>query len=247
MPLRRRAPRPAPLAAMLALAAAFAGGSAGAIEDAAAFNVSFGGIRAGVIALRAEQSGGQYTAHGSARPSGLLAALFEAEIDTVASGAVSGNTYRPRMAKEVTAKTDERTERSFRYAADGVPSVTRTPPRGPSAHAAPPDAQAGTVDTTTAAYAILRDRRPELACQLDIAVYDGRRRHRIELTTPRPTEDGLRCTGRYTRVAGFSPEDMAGQTVWPLTLDYTRRPGGALRVDRLSFPTSFGRARITRR
>ncbi|QIE40524.1 DUF3108 domain-containing protein [Meridianimarinicoccus aquatilis] len=232
---------------LLAVVLICAGAQAQAAEESASYNVAFGGIRAGVIAFRAEEAGGRYTAHGSARASGLLGAIFDAEVDTVAQGAVSANTYRPSVAREVTAGSDNRTQREYRYNGAGVPTVTRTPAKAPSSHAAPASQQAGTVDSTTAAWAILRDRPEALACQLDITIYDGRRRQRIELNQAEATADGMTCTGRYTRVAGFSPKEMAEKTAWPLTMKYVRQPTGILRVEQLSFPTSFGRARITRR
>lgn len=224
---------------------AAAPGTTTAAEESAAFTVSFGGIRAGLLAFQGDDSGGSYTVHGSARASGLLRALFDAEIDTVAQGAVSGNSYRPRLAREVTAKPDDRRERRYDYTDAGVPRITDTPPRAARAGDAPPDRQAGTVDTTTAAYAILRDRPAALACDLDLSIYDGRRRHRIVFD--RPSADGLTCSGTYSRVAGFSPAELAERRDWPLTLTYARLPDGTLRVDRLNFPTSFGTARITRR
>jgi len=231
------------LACALLLAAAPAASTAA--EESAAFNVSFGGIRAGVLAFRGEEAGGSYTVHGSARASGLLGALFDAEIDTVAQGTVSGNDYRPRLAREVTAKPDDRRERRYDFTTAGVPRITNTPARAARPGDAPAAQQAGTVDTTTAAYAILRDRPPPLACDLDLSVYDGRKRHRIVFD--RLAGDGVTCQGTYSRVAGFSAEEMAERRNWPLTLTYARQPDGTLRVDRLSFPTSFGTARITRR
>lgn len=230
------------LAGLLGLAGAPAPASA----EKAAFNVSFGGLRAGVIAYDADVSGASYTARGAARPSGLIGAIFDATIDTVASGAVEANSYRPRVAREITRDDGEVTERTYRYDG-GVPAITRDPPRAAPADALPPHGQAGTVDTTTAAFAILRDRPAALACALDISIYDGRRRHRIRLNDPTPTGDGMTCRGEYVRVAGFDPDDLDGKTVWPLEMDYARLDTGAMRVMRLSFPTSFGTARITRR
>lgn len=234
-----------PTLRVLAFAAILAAPTALAAEESAAFNVSFGGIRAGVLAFRGEEQGGSYTVHGSARASGLLGALFDAEIDTVAQGVVQGNAYSPRLAREVTAKPDDRRERRYDFTAAGVPRITNTPPRDPRPGDAPAAQQAGTVDTTTAAYAILRDRPAALACDLDLAVFDGRKRHRIVFDRMRA--DGLTCVGTYSRAAGFSAEEMAEQRDWTLTLSYARQPGGTLRVDRLTFPTSFGTARITRR
>jgi hypothetical protein len=216
-----------------------------AAEESAAFNVSFGGIRAGVLAFRGTESGGTYTVHGSARASGLLGALFDAEIDTVAQGRVNGNDYAPQVAREVTAKPDDRRERRYDYTAAGVPRITNTPARDARPGDAPAAQQAGTVDTTTAAYAILRDRPAALACDLDLAVFDGRKRHRIVFD--RMAADGVTCAGTYSRVAGFDADEMAERREWPLTLTYGRRDNGTLRVERLSFPTSFGTARVTRR
>lgn len=230
-------------ACALALATAPLHGAAAG--ESAAFNVSFGGIRAGVLAFRGEDNGGSYTVHGSARASGLLGALFDAEIDTVAQGKVNGNVYRPRMAREVTAKPDDRRERRYDFNGAGVPRITDTPARAPRPDDAPAAQQAGTVDTTTAAYAILRDRPGPLACDLDLAVFDGRKRHRIVFD--RMAADGLTCAGVYSRVAGFSAAEMTEQRDWPLTLRYARLPDGTLRVERLSFLTSFGTARVTRR
>jgi len=231
---------PARLAALALLAA---GGAAAAEE--AQFAVSFAGLRAGILAYDAEVADGRYVVRGAARHSGLVGAFFDAEIDTVAEGRVSDNSYRPRIAKEVTREDGEVTEQILRYD-DGVPEVTRRPPKDRPDNAAPPEEQRGTADTTTAAYAVLRDRPEGLACDLDIAVYDGRRRHRIRLDEREATGDGLVCRGRYSRVAGFDAEDMAERRHWPLQMNYTRLGNGTYRVERISFPTSYGTARIVR-
>jgi len=214
--------------------------------ESAAFDLSFGGLRVGVLAYEASAEGGRYEMRGTARPSGLVRAFFDAEIDTVARGTVEANSYRPQVAREITREDGEVEEKLFRYAG-GVPEVTRRPPREPRRHAAPAAAQAGTVDVTTAAFAILRDRPPELACRIDLAVYDGRRRHRIRLDNGEATAEGLTCTGRYSRVAGFDPEDLAERRHWPLRMDYVAGPDGMLQVQRITFPTSYGTARLVRR
>jgi len=232
---------------MILLLTTLAGGAASAetAAESGRFAVSFGGLRAGILAYEANETGGRYRMRGAARASGVVGALFDAEIDTVAEGRVSANTYRPDLAREVTRSGEETTERLFRFDG-GVPQVTRRPEKAPPSHAAPAAQQVGTVDTTTAAYAILRDRPAELACRLDIAVFDGTRRHRIRLDAPKATDRGIACSGRYSRIAGFKPDEMAERQHWPLTLEYVRQPDGTLRVDNLSFPTSFGKARITR-
>ena len=231
------------LAGILAFAAAASAGAAGA--ETGRFALSFAGLEAGTLSFDASQSGDRYAVSGAARPGGVLGMLFDAKVDSSAAGTASGNRYRPAEARETTRRSGETITRTFAYAG-GVPAVTDNPPDKPSRHSAPPSEQKGTVDTTTAAFAILRDRPADLACGLDLALYDGRKRHRIVLNQPQPREGGLTCRGTYSRVAGFSPDDMAGQRDWPLTMTYASLPDGTLRVTALSFETSFGTARIDR-
>ncbi|MCA8878947.1 MAG: DUF3108 domain-containing protein [Rhodobacteraceae bacterium] len=228
-----------------ALAAAAMAAATAACAESGQFEVSFGGLKAGVLAYDASLSGGRYEMRGAVRPGGLFGLLFDAEIDSTAKGRVSGNTYRPSLARETTRKDGDTSTRTITYRG-GVPSVSYDPPDKPSKHAAPPSEQKGTVDTSTAAFAILRDRPESLACQLDLVLYDGTRRQRIRLDEAQQRPGGLSCTGVYTRLAGFSPKDMAKGRDWPLRMDYDRLSDGTYRVREVSFPTSFGTARIRR-
>ncbi len=228
-----------------AVAAALVMGAPLAAETGS-FNVSFGGVRAGILAFEASESGGRYEMRGSVRASGIAGLAIDAAIDSAANGRVDGNRYRPSAAREITREGDERRERLIRYAG-GVPSVTRTPAKDPSRHAARPSTQGGTIDTSTAAYAILRDRPEALACALDLQIFDGERRHRITFDQKSVTSSGMVCEGTYRRVDGFSPKMMSERTRWPLRMDYARLSNGDYRVQEVSFPTSFGRARIRRR
>lgn len=231
-------------AASLAVAlVAVPGGTA--MAESGRFAVSFGGLGAGTLSYDATVAGDAYAMQGRARQGGVLGLVFSARVDSSAEGKVVDNRYAPRLAREVVREGGETETRTLSYKG-GIPSVTDDPPDRPSRHAAPPGEQKGTVDSTTAAFAILRDRPEALACRLDLSLYDGRRRHRIRLDQAQPSADGLTCRGVYSRVAGFSPEDMQGQRDWPLTLDYVRLADGTLRVSTLTFPTSFGTARIER-
>lgn len=236
----RRLMRTVPLVLLFACAA-----TGLTAQESASFDVSFAGIRAGTLAYEGSESGGTYQTRGSARATGLAGVVFDTQVDTAANGRVDGNRYRPSHYSEVT-RDDDTVRRRFTYSG-GVPSISRTPPRDkPQRHAAPASAQTGTVDPMTAAFAILRDRSDALACTLDIAVFDGARRSQIALNRPRRDGDVLICEGRYSRVAGFSPDEMAERKVWPLEMRYSRN-GDLWQVEQLTFPTSFGNARIRRR
>lgn len=218
-------------------------------QESGLFSMTVAGIRAGTLSYRAEIDAATYTARGSARASGLFGAFLDAEVDTVARGTLRGGTLRPAYAAETVIEGRKRTLRQFRFDSAGVPSITRDPPRKkPQKHAAPAGAQAGTLDPMSAAFAILRNRDGTDICSLDIAVFDGARRSRIRQSARSALDGGgVRCTGSYSRIAGFSPREMAERVNWPLRFDYAPLPGGGYALTELRFPTSFGTARIRRR
>ncbi|MCR9088438.1 MAG: DUF3108 domain-containing protein [Rhodobacteraceae bacterium] len=227
-----------PFACLLAVPAAAEEGS---------FNVSLAGVRAGILAYSGEESGGRYTARGSARASGLAGVVLDVTLDTVAQGRVRGNSYRPASYRQVGTERGKSRDMSFRYRG-GVPSVTRNPPRTLPDYVANPAAQGGTLDPTTTAYAMLRDRPRDLMCQLDIDLFDGRRRAEIKYVGLRQGRDGtLICEGEYRRLQGFKPEELAEKPFWPFTVTYSPLGGGNFRVTEVRIPTTFGAMRMRRR
>lgn len=218
-----------------------------AVAEQGSFAVSLAGIRAGTLAYSGEESGGRYTARGSARATGLAGAVLDVTLDTVATGRVSGNTYRPESYRQQGREGDKARDMTFSYRG-GVPSVTRNPPRKLPPEAARPAAQGGTLDPTTTAYAMLRDRPRDLMCQLNVSLFDGRRRASIRYASLRKINGGkLICEGQYRRVQGFSAKELAEKPVWPFTVTYTPLGGGMYRVTEVRIPTTFGAMRMRRR
>ena len=216
-----------------------------AMAETGQFRVTVGPLTAGTLAYAGEDSGGRYAATGAVRASGLAGLFLDTRVDAAASGRVTGNAYRPERFDQTTVEDGAEVSSAFRYR-DGVPTVTRTPPpRKPPKFAADPGKQGGTVDPMTAAYAILRDRPADLACDLAIQMFDGRRRADIRLVGGEAVPGGLSCRGEYRRVEGFSPEELAEKPVWPFTVSY-RAAGGVLQVEEVRVPTTFGAVRIRR-
>ncbi|WP_240722843.1 DUF3108 domain-containing protein [Poseidonocella sp. HB161398] len=211
------------------------------------FDLRLGPIRAGTLSYALEERGGRYAASGAMRSGGLAGLFLDTSVDAHARGRAEGNRYRPESFSSSTTEDGGTEELAFAYSG-GTPKVTRTPERTKTPkHAAPASEQAGTVDPMTAAFAILRDRPADLACDLAIDLYDGRRRADIRLVGGQPTGDGgLECRGEYRRVAGFSPKELAEKPVWPFTVIYAPEDG-TLRVTELRVPTTFGNFRMVRR
>ena len=93
----------------------------------------------------------------------------------------------------------------------------------------------------------MRDRPADLACNLDISPYDGRERTRIRLKGSTRSGDTVTCKGVYTRVAGFSPKDMAEKVNWPFTVIYKVKKDGTHRVQEVIVPTTLGKVRMRRK
>lgn len=218
-----------------------------AMAEEGSFDVSLAGVRAGILAYSGEEAAGRYTARGSARATGLANAVLDFRMDTVATGRVSGNDYRPETYRQIGREGDRVRDMSFRYRG-GVPIVRRDPPRELPSYVADPAEQGGTLDPVTTAYAMLRDRPRELMCQLDIVLFDGRRRAAIAYVRLRESENGgLICEGEYRRLAGFTPEELAEKPFWPFTVTYTPLGGDVFRVTEVRIPTTFGAMRMRRR
>ncbi|MEM1129243.1 MAG: DUF3108 domain-containing protein [Pseudomonadota bacterium] len=233
--------------ALVATMSALVFSAAGAATESGSFTVSVSGIRAGTLAYEGTVNGDSYLARGSARASGLLGAILDVRADAAAEGRIKGTQLAPQTASERIREDGEEFKKTYRFNSVGTPNINREPARKkPRKHAADPNAQRGVVDPMTAAFAILRDQTDDTACALDIASFDGARRSRLLLKSREQTNDGVICRGDYIREAGFSPKEMSERVVWPVTLEYSRRGDGTLQVKELSFPTSFGPARIRR-
>lgn len=215
--------------------------------DEARFDVVLRGLTAGQLVFRGEQSGNRYAVAGKVESTGLIGRLVRFSYDATSRGAVRNGRYTPSQYTEA-ADTGKRQSTSVMRYRSGVPQVQEiTPPRDPAPYDLDPKTQGGTVDPLTTLYAILRDVTPDQACNTRVIMFDGRRRSQFTLNAPERQADGsVRCAGEYRRLAGFSPEDMAERSRFPLTM--TLEPvGGALRVMEVRTPTLYGDAVLRRR
>jgi hypothetical protein len=233
-----------------ALTAALAAPPAPALQlpDEARYRLEIAGLRAGDLVLRARQGAADYAAAARLDSAGIVGLVRPTRFEAEVRGRIHAGGFRPTAYRE-DVQTPRRTTRTELAWVRGVPELRAGGPQGEDATAPwrlDPASQAGTVDPMTALVQILADVPPEAACRLDLALFDGRRRGRLELFDPVPDGDGLLCTGRYTRVAGYSDEDLAEARSFDIRLRYGPAPGGALRVVAAEARTSIGRARMHR-
>ena len=216
-------------------------------QDSAIFDLHLRGLRAGTLSVSGAIEGASYAASGKLQSSGILAAIKKIRYDAKVSGSVSGSRYTPRTYQE-TADTGRRQSESLMEYRAGVPQLkVYNPPRKPEDQDIDPATQGGTVDPMTAAYATLRDVPEAEACQLNLTLFDGKRRSQVQLSNPVMQGDRITCAGEYRRLEGFSDKDMAEKTRFPFRLIYNPAQNGVLRVGEVQMDTLYGKGVLKRR
>ena len=231
------------LSALLALSAA---GAQAQTTHAATYDLTLGGLRAGVVSFSAVEDGRQYSAAARAVSSGIVALVQDLSYDARSTGRLTGGGFVPSRYLE-SANTGERTSRAVMEYVRGVPQLKAyDPPQERRSRDVDPATQGGTVDPMTAIYALLRDVPREEVCTLDVPVFDGRRASRVTTAGPRADVDRIVCDGEYRRVAGFSGSQMRKKSRFPFTITYVPA-GDRYQVARVSIDTLYGRATLDRR
>jgi hypothetical protein len=231
------------LSALLALSAA---GAEAQTTHAATYDLTLGGLRAGVVSFSAVEDGGRYSAAARAVSSGIVALVQDLGYDARSVGRLAGDGFVPSRYEE-SANTGERTSRAVMEYVSGVPQIKAyDPPQERRSRDVDPATQGGTVDPMTAIYALLRDVPREEVCTLDVPVFDGRRASRVTTAGPRADGERIVCEGEYRRVAGFSRSQMRKKSRFPFTITYAPA-GDRYKVERVSIDTLYGRATLDRR
>lgn len=217
------------------------------IEDKATFDVVIRGISAASLGFSAVHDGNRYAVSGLLKSAGLAAMLRKISYSATAKGAVSGTNYTPFSYVEKSDNGKKQSTSKMTYSR-GVPSeVQYTPAREGREKDVDPSTQAGTVDTLTALYAILRDVEPGQECKVSLKMYDGRYVSAISLSKPKAAGKTVACNGQYRRIAGFKPAEMAERKTFPFTLTYEPAANGKMRVTEVAMESIYGKAAMKRR
>ena len=213
--------------------------------ERATYDFYLGAVRAAELHLWPEISGGRYKVLSRVETTGLVGTLFRFRIDGDVRGRVRGGDLRPDVYAARAVGGRRIFDIAMRYFG-GVPKVERLEVEDED-RGVPLDAatQGGTLDPLSATFALFRDLPREALCTQRLTVFDGRRRSEIVLAGD--LTDQMRCTGTYRRVAGFTEEEMAEQTEFPLTLRYRKAGDGLYHVDQFRFRSSYGTAVLDRR
>jgi hypothetical protein len=202
-------------APVLALLAALAAGHAHANPVEADYAVSQMGVTVMDVRITIDQAGESYRLATVSRSRGLGRLFLPREQIAEAEGGLRGREVLPARYRTdgEWRGTPRRTLMEF---VSGVPRLALLePPEGPDRIPVPPEATAGTIDSLSALLRLSRDVAETGRCDLQGAIFDGRRR--LEWTSrtigvgPSPVRgisgEALRCALESRLVAGFRRSD----------------------------------------
>lgn len=230
------------LAALAAMAAPAGGAQAPAeLQEAAAFDLWFGGLPIGELRYRLEIGEERWAVRADMRSTGLAELLFGVRLEAEGAGRLGSGPQPEQYFADVSLR-DDRQAVEVRFAPGGRPeTVEADPPWKPKPWQIDPQAQSRVLDPTAAAAVLAAPQPEETLCDVSLEIYDGRRRSRIELGGPEAVEGGWRCEGAWVRVAGYKPEDMA-RGPSEISAEYAAGGDGLARLRRLAVKTSWGAA-----
>ncbi len=228
----------------LGLAPSFVPGSAHA--DTAVFDLKVRGLILGEVTLADTVGGGRYAVSGLIKSTGLAAMIRNFSYTGKTQGALMRGVPAPIRYEEVADTGRRRSEAVIDYT-DGVPKLLRyTSPKDAGPDSPDPMTQGGTVDPLSAIWALLRDVPPARACDLDLAIFDGKRRSSIKLRATSASDGLPRCAGVYKRLQGFTARETSRHTQFDFIVTYSAK-GQMLRAGSMAFDSFYGTAEIIRR
>ena len=210
------------------------------------------GLKAGTIHITGTvpKSGTQsgYVLEGTLSPTSIMRRFHDIRFDGRVDGRVTPDgTLHPARYKGFSRSDKKESEVQLVYDA-GRPQVVRyAPERAPQPFDIIPAKQNGALDPLSAAYLLFQDQPLDRLCDRSFSLFDGRRLSRLEVGAPDVTATEALCEGRYTRVAGFSPEEIEEQVTFPFTLVYTKGDADVYSLSFFKTDTTFGPAEAARK
>ena len=203
------------------------------------------GVKVGEIVLNAELSPSGYAVSSRLSTTGVASAIKRVRFMIEARGRRKGRQFFPVLYVE----DMDNGQREARVRLDYSRGIARAsgPKISDRGEYAVTDAQQrGAVDPLTGIFMVLRDQRPDELCKLRQKIFDGERLTEIALTQRSELDGRIRCSGAFTRLAGYPPGDLRQGSKFPVTVIYAPY-GDAMRAMRVEAQTIYGPATVVRK
>ncbi len=203
------------------------------------------GVKVGEFTLDGSASASRYSVSAQLATTGLVGAIKQVRFVIQASGRRKGDRFIPQHYVE-DMDTGQRQSRARLTYSGGVATASGSEIGERTAYSVTDQEQRGAVDPLTAIFMVLRDQRPEDLCRLRQKIYDGERLTEIALTRRVDSGGAVRCSGAFTRLSGYAPDDLRKGSRFPLTVTYEAQ-GGVMRAVHVQAQTVYGAATVVRK
>ena len=220
------------------------------------FDVYLSGLRIGEVRFVGRTDGGRYEMQGVMGSSGFWGGFINRRYSGAVIGELRGARLRPAVFRGRYEQRRQFAQVDIRYAGGRPKSVVRTPAREPQPHDISLDHARNALDPISATYFLLRDATEKSLCTQNFRIFEGNRLSQIALSraavatddaaADTPVEQVI-CNGAYTRLGGFTAEQMDERKTFPFQIEYAPTEAGTWRVTNFTMTTYWGTARATRR
>ena len=212
------------------------------------FSLKIRGLPIGTLSFLGTHENSNYKISGELKSGGIFKFINKQRYKATVTGTSANNNFKPVIYNELRNKKGKKSSAKLAYK-NGIPQIREyDPPRQIKEGSVNPNTQGGTVDPLTALYVTLRDNYSLKPCQLELEVFDGKRKSQVRLFPElKKRGDLIMCIGEYKRLAGFSKKDMDEKIRFPFNIFYQKTNEHTYYVKKLVIETIYGTAILTRK
>lgn len=231
-------------ACLLSLSVVLGGaGKSEAQTDQKVFKVSIAGFPVGTASYSAAVTGKRYEVQGFMGSTGFFGAFLASRYSGAVIGRTSGSRLTPQIFRGRFEQGRRFAEVDIKYSKGRPSTVIRRPERPAQPYDIDYKKVRGALDPISALYFLLRDVTVDKVCTQNFQVFEGSRTSRIAMQRSQGDNGTVICNGVYTRVGGFTPEQMADRQNFPFQLVFQPTDSGLFEVREFRATTFWGVAK----
>ncbi len=211
------------------------------------FRVSIAGFPVGTASFTANVDGRRYEVQGFMGSTGFFGAFLASRYSGAVIGRRSGDRLTPQIFRGRFEQGRRFAEVDIKYSGGRPTTVIRRPERPAQPHDISPSSVRGALDPISALYFLLRDVTVDKVCSQNFQVFEGSRTSRIAMQRSQGDSGTVICNGVYTRLGGFTAEQMAERQNFPFQLVFHPTDSGLFEVREFRATTFWGVAKAVLR
>ncbi len=207
------------------------------------FKVTIAGFPVGTASYSAAISGKRYEVQGFMGSTGFFGAFLASRYSGAVIGRMSGDRLIPQIFRGRFEQSRKFAEVDIKYSSGRPTNVIRRPERPAQPYDIDYRKVKGALDPISALYFLLRDVTVDKVCTQSFQIFEGSRTSRIVMQRSQGENGAVICNGVYSRLGGFTPEQMADRQNFPFQLVFQPTASGLFEVREFRATTFWGVAK----